>query len=98
MGLCVEVSKNDDGTFTVSECAPKEEMAEASGMPMGGMPDGEEAGGQTVNSLNEALSVVADLLSGDTGAQAEDAMASAQKGYGAMPTQAKQTPGRVFGE
>lgn len=54
MAKCVEIEQKDDGTFTVSECAPKMEAVEP----------GEEPGGQQAQSLPQALQIAGQILAG----------------------------------
>lgn len=58
MSICVEIMVGDDGTFSVKQCEPREEM-------------GEEAG-QQVASLDEALQAAEMILVGDSGGQEEE--------------------------
>ena len=70
MAACVEIAKNDDGTFTVTDCS-KEEGAEGGQMSPGdmmqdvqggGMGGEMEAQGQQVQTLKDALMAAADIL------------------------------------
>lgn len=89
MKRCVEIELDDEtGTFTVSECAPKEEM-------MAG-EEGVEPTGQTFESAEEAMSAAMELLTAD-GRSPEDAeMAGYLKGAPAIDSRPK--PQAVFGE
>lgn len=89
--ICVEIELNtDDGSFTVSKCEPKEEMAEQSGMNMGdGMVAGEaDSGRQKYSSMKDALMAAAKLLTEDVGAESE-----AQAGFDSV--QNPQKPGMM---
>lgn len=60
MKKCIEIELGDDGTFTVAECEPKEEMAE---QPVPGLPpEQEEVGGQTFQNIDQALQAAKQLL------------------------------------
>jgi hypothetical protein len=81
MGITVKIEKDDQGQFSVGVDAGDQDEGMAAGKPMmPGMsmpPEAQEDSGmQTVASIDEALSIAKDLLSGQTGAQSQDAMAA----------------------
>lgn len=80
-GKCVEIEMSPDGSFTVSECEPKTEMA------MG--EEGSEPAGQSYQSMDEALQAAASLL---TGASRESARADMAKQV--WPDQAAKAGGK----
>ncbi|MFA6904311.1 MAG: hypothetical protein WC236_14650 [Gallionellaceae bacterium] len=59
MRKCIEIELNEDGTFMVAECEPKEEAAE---QPVPGLPMENEEAGQTFQTLDEALQAAKQLL------------------------------------
>lgn len=87
-GKCVEISMSADGSFTVYECEPKEEMAM-------GEEEGEPAG-QSFDNMDEALQAAAELLTSDTRSAEDQQMAGYQKG--AKPASDRPSVGAVFGE
>lgn len=56
--ICVEITMADDGSFSVKQCEPREEM-------------GEDAG-QAVASIDEALQAAEMILMGDGGGEVEE--------------------------
>ena len=55
MAICVEIEALPDGTYSVTECEPREEEE---------MPGEAESAGQTVASIDEALATAKALLDG----------------------------------
>lgn len=55
MAKCVEITMLDDGTFTVKECEPKQEMGEEGG---------EYGEAQATGDVNEALAMAGQILGG----------------------------------
>jgi len=110
MKKTVEITiDTDTGDITVSALSQASEMAEAAppvsapgGPPQTAQaePPSEDANSQTFQSMDEALAAAAEMLTGATRESPEDAMASAQKGYGVKPRMGMTRPsvGQVFGE
>lgn len=70
--ICVEIELADDGSVKVGVCPPEQ-----------GEPDqGEKEYLQPAKSVEDALGTAKDLLSGDTGEQAQEAEAEFAQGYG----------------
>lgn len=92
MKRCVKIELDDEtGTFEVSACEPKEEMAEEG---MGA--ETEEPGGQTFESAEEAMQAAMAMLTNDTRSPEDAAMAGYAKG--AAPVTDRPKPQAVFGE
>jgi hypothetical protein len=91
MATCVEITLEDDGSFSVKECEPKEEAEEMqginSGNVQGNMDGGEEMEEgyekQTAGSMDEAFSIASQILGG---AQ-ESPQAKEQQGFEAVAKQ-----------
>lgn len=70
MAKCVEIEKNEDGTFMVTDCSNEESSEGMHRMPGGQMMRNEEmpsqgeveAKGQQVTTLKDALMAAADIL------------------------------------
>lgn len=91
MKTCIEIEKKDDGTFTVSECEPKEEAAE---QPVPGLPpEQEEAGGQSFQNIDQVLQAAKQMLMQTPEGQANEQ--EAQAGFDSV--QAPQKPGMMRG-
>lgn len=89
MGKCVEIDLADDGTYSVSECPPKEEA-------MPGEEGGE--GGQTFDNAEDAMAAAMELLSSDRVPDEMGAQTGYDKGAKPMMNAGKPKVAAVFGE
>lgn len=85
MKKCVEIQLNEDGTFMVAECEPKEEAME---QPVPGLPPEQEEAGKTFQSIDEALQSAKQLLMQTPEGMAE--AQEAQKGFDSVQPPQKQ--------
>lgn len=79
MAICIEIEMDDSGNLTVTECPPKEEMAEG--------PEAAE-GGQQFTDVKSALMAAAQMLTAgqtqDPGAAQEEADQGMAQGFSSV--------------
>ena len=90
----------DTGNLTVAESGESAEMAMGEETPSGANPMEQDSAGKDFFDIDSAMEYAKTLLAGDTRETEDQAMASAQKGYGAKPRVGMGRPsvGQVFGE